>query len=172
MGQFALGLRSLLVKAAVFVVMAALLAWALGGTLFPRPETARFDGVLFAGERWFWELAVGGRKSGEVRWRMMIEDEKGEISPLDSHSWAEVSGPVVADDSLYYAGRASLNPAEPWRIEQVSKSRSVASYPMPDRLAVELQLARLAAGLPIQDAATMRRQRPLVLDPPLKSADQ
>ena len=36
--QVILGLRSLIVKAVVFFIMAALLAWALGGTLFPRPE--------------------------------------------------------------------------------------------------------------------------------------
>ena len=36
MGQVYLGFRSLLVKLAVFVVMAALLAWAIGGTLWPR----------------------------------------------------------------------------------------------------------------------------------------
>ena len=36
MGQVYLGFRSLLVKAAIFVVMAALLAWAIGGTLWPR----------------------------------------------------------------------------------------------------------------------------------------
>ena len=38
MGQIYLGFRSLLVKIAIFVVMAALLAWALGGTLWPKTE--------------------------------------------------------------------------------------------------------------------------------------
>jgi hypothetical protein len=36
---------------------------------------------------------------------------------------------------------------------------------MPDRLAVEQQLARIAAGLPIQDAKTIAQQRAAVLDP-------
>ena len=36
MGQVILGFRSLLVKIAVFVVMAAMLAWILGGTLWPK----------------------------------------------------------------------------------------------------------------------------------------
>jgi hypothetical protein len=42
MGQFTLGLRSLLIRSTIFVVMAALLAWALGGTLFPRPAISDF----------------------------------------------------------------------------------------------------------------------------------
>ena len=40
MGQVALGFRSLLIKLAVFFMMAVLLAWALGGTLWPRAEVA------------------------------------------------------------------------------------------------------------------------------------
>ena len=36
MGQVILGFRSLLVKIAVFVLMAAMLAWILGGTLWPK----------------------------------------------------------------------------------------------------------------------------------------
>jgi hypothetical protein len=34
MGQATLALRNLLIKAAIFVVLAAALAWAVGGTLF------------------------------------------------------------------------------------------------------------------------------------------
>lgn len=37
MGQILLGFRSLALKIAVFVALAALLAWTLGGTLWPRP---------------------------------------------------------------------------------------------------------------------------------------
>ena len=37
MGQVVLGFRSLAVKLAVFVALATVLAWILGGTLWPRP---------------------------------------------------------------------------------------------------------------------------------------
>ena len=47
MGQVALGFRSLLVRAAVFFIMAALLAWALGGTLGPRAVGVFVDRASF-----------------------------------------------------------------------------------------------------------------------------
>jgi hypothetical protein len=173
MGQFALGLRSLLIKAAVFVVMAALLAWALGGTLWPRPQVAKFDSVSFAGSRWFWKLSVGGANVGQVRWDLMTGPEiENDAKPFDSRHWADVAGPIVANESLYFAGRASLNPNEPWRIERIDKTRMIESVPMPDRLAVEQQLARLAAGLPLQEAEIIKRQRALVLDPHERMADE
>ena len=59
MGQVALGLRSLVVRIIVFVVMAALLAWALGGTLWPRPVSAIQRPVInAAGSQWGWMVTV------------------------------------------------------------------------------------------------------------------
>ncbi len=59
MGQVALGLRSLVVRIIVFVVMAALLAWALGGTLWPRPVSAIQRPVVNAGgSQWGWMVTV------------------------------------------------------------------------------------------------------------------
>ncbi|MDP7069940.1 MAG: hypothetical protein QF561_01155 [Phycisphaerales bacterium] len=59
MGQVALGLRSLVVRTIVFVVMAALLAWALGGTLWPRPVSAIQRPVVDAsGSQWGWMVTV------------------------------------------------------------------------------------------------------------------
>jgi hypothetical protein len=172
MGQVALGFQNLLIKLAVFVVLAALLAWALGGTLFPRPEIATFDSVSFSGGRWFWRLSVGGRNDGEVRWDLMIDTGDEKPQPLDGRHWAEVAGPIVAGDRLYFAARASMNAAEPWRIECVDEGRKITAFSMPDRLAVELQLARLAAGLELQDMETIRRERERVLDPTSDSAEE
>jgi hypothetical protein len=172
MGQFALGLRSWLVKITVFVIMAALLAWALGGTLFPRPSVAKFEPVSFAGERWYWKLSVGGKNAGEVRWDLMTQGEDDKTAPFDANRhWAEVAGPIVSGDTLYFAGRETLHPAQPWRIEAVDSSRKATAHPMPDRLAVEQQLARLAAGLTLQDQQTIRRMRQAVLDPAPELAD-
>jgi hypothetical protein len=59
MGQVALGLRSLGVRVVVFVIMAALLAWALGGTLWPRPVSAIQRPVINAGGmQWGWLVTV------------------------------------------------------------------------------------------------------------------
>jgi hypothetical protein len=165
MGQFALGLRSLLIKSAVFVVMAALLAWALGGTLWPRAQIARTAEVYFAGHRWHWQLAVGGKTPGEARWRLMISDASGKTAPFDDDEWGEVAGPIAGDDGLYVAHRPP-HAKSGWVIERINEKFEGTPFPMPDRLAVEQQLVRIYAGLPIQDEQTILKHRPFVLDPP------
>jgi hypothetical protein len=167
MGQVALGFRSLLVKGTVFFIMAALLAWALGGTLWPRAEVVDFPSVSFDARAWFWRLSVGGRDDGEIRWTLMYAQPL--IQPFDDRVWQEVAGPIVADDALYYAGRPSVDAG--WRIERIDADGEQSSYGMPDRLAVERQLARLAAGLPVQDAAVIASQRAAVLEPNPNPAD-
>jgi hypothetical protein len=170
MGQVALGLRSLLIKAIVFFVMAALLAWALGGTLWPRAEIVELEGVAWGTRLWFWQASVGGRAPGEVRWQLMVATQGEPARPVDERRWATVSGPVAAADALYYAGQPA--PGDGWRIERIAASGPPAIHEMPDRLAVEQQLARVGRGLAIQDVATILRQRSLVLDPPGPKADE
>jgi len=167
MGQLALGLRSLVIRFGVFVVLAALLAWALGGTLFPRPSVVKFDAIDFADGRWYWQLAVGGRQADQVNWRMMVDDETGEARAVHEQSWSQVAGPVRTDDQLYFAGRSD----NIWRLYGVHADRALDVYTMPDRLAVEQQLARLRAGLPLQDIETIRGQRDDVLNPTDSSSD-
>jgi hypothetical protein len=69
---------------------------------------------------------------------------------------------------LFYGGRARNGK---WFIVHQEGARSKARHPMPDRLAVEQQLQRLANGLPLQDASTIAAERLLVLDPPAPFAD-
>ena len=168
MGQFALGIRSLLIKSAVFVVMAALLAWALGGTLWPRAQTSVSPPVYFDGYRWYWQLAVGGKTPGQSRWRLWVSDGDGKAEPFDDNLFAEVAGPIAADDGLYIAYLAPA-PQSSWtieRIERVNGDFQGTQHVMPDRLAVEQQLERLRAGLSVQDMQTIMKQRHFILDPP------
>jgi hypothetical protein len=168
MGQAALGLRNLLVKAAIFVVLASLLAWALGGTLWPRAEVADHAAVPFGGAEWFWRLSVGGRERGEARWTLMRRSPGSDARPFDERTFAEVAGPAVAGAALYVAARAPG--ADAWTLGRIAATGGAAgameeALRLPDRLAVEQQLARLGAGLPLQDPADIARQRPAVIDP-------
>ncbi len=176
MGQVLLGFRSLLIKLALFVVFAALLAWALGGTLFPRPELVDYDSVLFQDHQCFWRVAVGGGDpgKGKMAWRLMVDDAgDAEARAVGDKVWVDGAGPILSGDSLYFGGLSSHNPNEHWRIVQVDASFAVtAETVMPDRLAVERQLARLDAGLPVQDTATILAERGRVLDPEGDSADE
>ncbi len=164
MGLVALGFRSLLIKGSLFFVMASLLAWALGGTLWPRPEIADLPSVRFDGSEWFWRLSVGGASEGEERaerttgtlsWTLMRQTAAGPPVPVTGRRWVEVAGPVVAPGhapaALYYAGRASFDPASPWLWVQLGPSydgapRQSMSGQLPDRLAVERRLARERAA--------------------------
>lgn len=173
MGQFTLGLRSLLIRSTIFVVMAALLAWALGGTLFPRPATSDFlaQRVQFNGGKWHWRLLVGGKNAGEVRWNLMREDDRGEAKPFVETRFVEVIGPIAGDDGLYYAGR-NVDSEKAWQIARVDNAGQTQTWTLPDRLAAAQQMARVEAGLPLQDERTIDRQRIRVLDPPENSADE
>ena len=51
--QVFLGFRALAVKLLIFVIMAALLAWAIGGTLWPRTTIRQIgDGVEVGGKKY------------------------------------------------------------------------------------------------------------------------
>ena len=171
MGQVALGFRSLLIKLVVFVALSAALAWALGGTLFPRPEVATTQPVFFAGDQWYWKLSVGGRNAGEVKWELIRESERDAAVEFVDRTWVDVAGPVVAGDALYIAGQTSNGSAPSWKIQWIDAAGNTTAFPMPDRLAVEQQLARLANGLPLQDVQTIEQQRLIVLDPASNPAD-
>ncbi|MDG2477987.1 MAG: hypothetical protein P8M32_08850 [Phycisphaerales bacterium] len=77
MGQVALGLRSLGVRIVVFFIMAALLAWALGGTLWPWPVSAIQRPVINAGgTQWGWLVTVDPA-SLEVFYDLAKRDDDG-----------------------------------------------------------------------------------------------
>jgi hypothetical protein len=174
MGQFALGIRSLLFKAAIFVVLAALLAWALGGTLFPRPSRTEFHAATFAGHQWMWRVSVYDRRAFEKRdpaktlqWELSWHDTNDKRQGLTEYAWTEVAGPVVSNNLMYFGGFD-----DEWVIYVINAdSRVVEQHAMPDRLAVEQQLARIQANLPIQNAQTIENQRSGVVDPSPNSAD-
>jgi hypothetical protein len=93
MGQLALGFRSLLIKAAIFFVMAGLLAWALGGTLFPQPTVVNLPG---AGEV-YWRVSSGGKING-LQWALMKDDQE-----IKTGRWQSAVGPVILDGVSWIA---------------------------------------------------------------------
>ncbi len=155
MGQLALGFRSLLTRAAIFFVMAALLAWALGGTLWPRPAYAAVwpeKPVNVGGTSYYWRLTIESGRPGRVTmqrptWQLMalLPDETSE--PADERTWSGGTGPVHhPSNGIIYFGARDENGQ--WWIDDLAGSGAVS---MPDRLSVEIQLARLAEGQPLQD---------------------
>ena len=73
------------------------------------------------------------------------------------------------NQAVYYGGRDSIGQ---WMLVRMDRNRQAQDFPMPDRLAVEQQLARVIAGLAVQDQDTIKRQRRAALDPQSKPADE
>ena len=164
MSQVLLGFRNLSFRIAVFVALAAVLAWFLGGDLFgsvkdfPRRTvtenrvSARAvleynpDSVLAERVRWTVEVNAGGglRKATE--------------------RWDDATDPVIAPDDRIYIGAMR---AGAWGVWQIGASASPPSatllQTLPDRLEVERQLGRLAFGLPLQTAGIAASAREEVL---------
>ena len=152
--QVILGLRSLIVKSAIFFIMAALLAWALGGTLFPRPEVVDHGKVTFNGTEWWLRMLAGGDQPGAVRWYLMARNG-GKTFPQphlhpdpDDLGWLDATGPVLADNVLYVAFQTAR---DGWQIAVFEQTAPVSEIvPVMDRFSVERQLARVREGLPLQ----------------------
>jgi len=121
MGQVALGFRSLLVRLAVFFVMAALLAWALGGTLFPRAETANLFSVTAGEQECFWQVSVGGRVNGQTRWSLCLRRSDGPVQIVDNGDIVDVAGPAFFDDGFIYAARRT---GSLWEIRRLTSDGS------------------------------------------------
>jgi len=120
MGQVALGLKNLAVRIAIFVVMAALLAWVLGGTLFPAAHRVNLAPWSFDGATWNWRVSGSGTVAGPVTWtlwerrgRTLREERFG----IDG-TWRQVWGPLMEDGrmTLGLATAAANGTTSWWRV--------------------------------------------------------
>ena len=120
MGQVALGFRSLLIKASIFFVMAGLLAWALGGTLFPKPTIVNMSG---AGSLHF--VASSGGEIHGLKW-ILMQDQ----TPIAEGHWQAVVGPVIVDGEVWIA----TGNAGQWQISKVIDQTLVETNEVPEHV--------------------------------------
>lgn len=149
-GQVALGLRSLLVRSAIFFVLAAALAWALGGTLFPRPERVEWPTVEFDNHRWNVRMSVGGDHPGEARFELMRAPAGKDAKPFGGE-FADSTALVTTDSTLLVAMRRRDQDGGQWVLRRVSRGAGDASEqseetePLDSRLDAEQRLELLRA---------------------------
>ena len=96
----------IVVVVGIFFVMAGLLAWALGGTLFPKPTIVNLSG---AGEV-HWQVSSGGEIHG-LQWALM----RGEQEMISGH-WQAAVGPVVVNGDIWVA----TGNAKQWKVSKVT----------------------------------------------------
>ena len=120
MGQLALGFRSLIIKSAIFFIMAGLLAWTLGGTLFPKPTIVNLSG---AGSTHF-VVSSGGDING-LLWTLMLNQE-----PIAEGHWQAAIGPVIIDGMPWVA----TGNAGQWQISKVEGNELVLIKDVPENV--------------------------------------
>ncbi|MFM7050972.1 MAG: hypothetical protein ACKOYN_02400 [Planctomycetota bacterium] len=183
MSQVLLGFRNLAFRIAVFVALAALLVWFLGGTL-----TARNDIIVIS-------TASTGPGDGQVDVRLEqvvvpLSKLPSERTYLQVSAWDRTKplqlkegwqacatqdllrhatgllavGQGATDRAVWFAGEP-LDLSGAWRIYRIEPWGSCPERMLEvgDRLEAERQLARVAAGLPLQPAEQARAARDAVL---------
>ncbi|MEI6273667.1 MAG: hypothetical protein WCQ03_09375, partial [Phycisphaerae bacterium] len=95
MGQATLAFRNLLVRAAIFVVLAAILAWFVGGTLFGK-HRVNFPALTWDGREWAAQVIGNGTRPDEVQWRLLSKsgEDPWHVMPIsETGQWRQLVGP-------------------------------------------------------------------------------
>ena len=164
MSQVLLGFRNLSFRIAVFVALAALLAWFLGGDLFgsvkqlPR-RTVTENGVS---ARAVLEYNPDSVLAERLHWTFEVNAGSG--LHKGSQRWEDATDPVIAANGFVYIGAFEQGAWGVWEIDATANppvARLAQAFP--DRLEVERQLGRIAFGFPMQaaDVAASAREEML-----------
>ena len=129
MGQATLAFRNLLVRAAIFVVLAAALAWFVGGTLFGK-HRVNFPAIQWDGREWAAQVIGNGTRPDEVRWRLLSktgEDPWTVMSMSETRQWRQLVGPSVDDQGLWIKVAENISNTSPnlkWSLIRFAKANA------------------------------------------------
>jgi hypothetical protein len=135
MGQVYLGFRSLLVKLAVFVVMAALLAWAIGGTLWPRTAVGVVGTAVMVDGH---SIALVDRLRSDgsrAHFALALLEQDGKVVEFwppeqpEQEAWSDALSPVANPDAT--RGAAAFGRDDRWSIVEFGTS-STGGHPLQD----------------------------------------
>ena len=124
MGQATLAVRDFLIRAAIFVVLAALLAWAVGGTLFGS-HRVNFPAIDWDGREWAVQVVGNGRQPDRVRWQLVWRkgEEPWTVHPVsEAGQWRDLVGPVADADGLRLAVAAEGTGGTRWQMIRFSRA--------------------------------------------------
>lgn len=133
--QVALGLRSLAIKLAVFVVLAGVFAWFVGGSIFPGSQVVNGPAVEWAGVAWHPQVTGNGRHSAPVEWRIYRTDANG-TAQAESFGvpspWRQVHGPYLDNDGLSWKIESDANGTSDWWLVSIDRSGTVTVKKAPE----------------------------------------
>ncbi|MSR34341.1 MAG: hypothetical protein EXS12_06035 [Phycisphaerales bacterium] len=129
MGQATLAFRNLLVRAAIFVVLAAALAWFVGGTLFGK-HRVNFPAITWDGREWAAQVIGNGTRPDEVRWRLLSKtgEDPWHVLPIsETGRWSQLVGPSVDEQGLWIKvaeNASTTSPKLTWSLIRFAKANS------------------------------------------------
>jgi len=144
MGQATLAVRDFLIRVAIFVVLAALLAWAVGGTLFGS-HRVNFPAVDWDGREWAVQVIGNGRQPDRVRWRLISRrgEDPWTVHPVsETGQWRDLVGPVADAGGLRMAVASEGPGGKTWQLIRFQKAdaapvvSTLATEPLDRRLPI------------------------------------
>ncbi len=124
MGQATLALRNLLIKVSIFVLLAASLAWAVGGTLFGS-HRVNFPAVDWDGREWAAQVIGNGTRPDRVRWRLLSRqgEQPWTVHPVsESGAWRDLLGPIADSNELRLAVATESTAGRSWKLITFSRA--------------------------------------------------
>jgi hypothetical protein len=128
--QLLLGLRSLAIRIVIFVVLAGLFAWMIGGSIFPGSQVVNLPSFQWRQQAWNLQVAGNGNRAAPVRWRLLSVDASGEVV---EHTlgiegiWRQVHGPLVYAGGMMIAAHAERDGASNWWVGSITNDGVVTA---------------------------------------------
>lgn len=145
-----LGLRALVVNIVLFVLLAAALAWYLGGSLLPGRQAVNFPAFEWMGDDYHFRVIGHGTTPEPVRWELLHALPDGDEERLTlgiDGKWRGIWGPLVQDRGVVVGLEVeSPQDATQWWVAVIDRNRGVTTERFPDRGAM---LAALGASGPV-----------------------
>ncbi len=151
-----LGLRALLINIVIFVLLAAALAWYLGGSLLPGRQTVNFPAFEWMGDDYHFRVIGHGTTPEPVRWELVHTlpdgDEERLTLGIDGR-WRNVWGPLVHYGGVLIGLEVEArDDGTQWWVAQIDRDRAVTTNRVEDR---ERMIGTLRGAMPFGVAQPM-----------------
>ncbi len=117
MYQVGLGLRSLAIKIAVFILFAGLFAWFLGGSIFPGSQVVNMPSFSWLGENWHAQVTGNGRAPAPCEWRLVrgVPDGEERIETCGLiGTWRSIIGPQFVNGAVVLGAEVQRDQFSTW----------------------------------------------------------
>lgn len=144
--QLILGLRSLAFKIAVFVVLAGIFAWFLGGSIFPGSQVVNCPSFSWNNAQWHLQITGNGNRPAPIRWRLYCQNADGNeiVQTLGIEGiWRQVRGPVLQSDRVTLAVASEANGATNWWIANIDSAGVITQHAVTDERTMVGEMQRI-----------------------------